>query len=157
MPMPESGFTSVALSSPFGPNEATCPSRHFRPEPIMQFQRSESVPAVMLGRSSSASMGAAFTIRSSIAPCVSGHSPMSRAGNTFVSFTTSRSFAVMYSTMSAMWRCSTTPVARCSTIIFSVPRFSAGCCAISRSGSGYQNCLVFIVPFSSDASTSPLP
>ncbi len=144
MPIPESGFRSVALSSPPGPNDATCPSRHLRPEPTITFQRSELAEAVMLGRASSASIGAAFTISISTAPCVSGHSPMSRAGKTLVSLTTRRSFAVMYSTMSAMWRCSSMPVSRCSTIILSVPRRSAGCCAMSRSGSGYQNCRVFM-------------
>ena len=58
-------------------------------------------PAVMLGRSSSASIGAALTISSSTAPWVSGHSPISRAGKTLVSLTTKRSLGVMYSTMSA--------------------------------------------------------
>ena len=149
MPIPESGLRSVALSSPFGPNDATCPSRHLRPEPTMTFQRSESPAAAIVGRSSSESIGAALTISISTAPCVSGHSPRSLAGNTFVSFTTRRSFGVMYSTMSAMCRCSITPVSRCSTIIFSVPRLSAGCCATSRAGSGYQNCRVFISLLSS--------
>ena len=83
MPMPASGSRSFTRSSPFGPKTATCPARHLRPEPMMQFQTSAVVS------------GAAETISTSIAPPVSGHVPMSRAGKTFVSFTTRRSFGSM--------------------------------------------------------------
>ena len=85
---------SVAVNSPCGPNAATCPARHFRPEPTITFQRRESCAAVIEGRSSSASIGAALTISTSTAPWVSGHSPRRRAGKTFVSLTTRRSFGV---------------------------------------------------------------
>src|SRR5574344_1902193 len=52
------------------------------------------------GEDGSESIGAALTISTSTAPCVSGHSPISRAGKTFVSLTTRRSFAVTYAPLS---------------------------------------------------------
>ena len=143
---PPTFFTSSTRSSRFGPNTATCPARAGRPEPIITRQERTS-PARSPRASRESASVAGETIRISTAPGESLQVPRRRAGKTFVSFTTRRSFAVTYSGKSAIRRCSTTPVSRWSTIMRSSPRFSEGCCAMRRVGRGYQNCLVFI-PYS---------
>ena len=81
------------------------------------------------------SRAAAPTINISTSPDVSVQRPESLAGKTFVSLTTSMSPADMYCAMSAMCLWLRTHVARSRTIILSVPRSAAGCCAIRLCGS----------------------